>query len=57
MIDIHCVMFLLLNAESKVKFEGFRIGQGIKVAVLPESYHSLQPGEGKVWFLKLLRGS
>ncbi|KAF7147136.1 hypothetical protein RHSIM_Rhsim03G0111100 [Rhododendron simsii] len=31
--------------ESMVKFEGFRIGQGIKVVVPPESYHSQQPGE------------
>ncbi|KAI8564501.1 hypothetical protein RHMOL_Rhmol03G0186500 [Rhododendron molle] len=35
----------IVMSKSKVKFEGFRIGQGIKVAILPESYHSQQPGE------------
>ncbi|KAG5556775.1 hypothetical protein RHGRI_007143 [Rhododendron griersonianum] len=40
----------IVMSKSKVKFEGFRIGQGFKVAIPPESYHSQQPREDvEIW--------
>ena len=46
--------FLLPNADTEVKFEGFRIRQGSQVAFLPECHHYLWHREGHLMILELL---